>query len=184
MRTQIPRKRRDAPQLKSRGIASTILCAVLTAVIAWIEPTATIAQTTSLGEQPPVGMRTTSPLATQSADIPLGSTEIETRGVSPITPSPGARMGGCAGSAAGLSPGAPFDGGGIAETPSLSCTDGRDTPSLLSSPSSIGRVGIPLGATETGDAGISTTAPVAGPNLSGSIKRGDSTSAITNSGNP
>lgn len=181
MRTQIPWKRRDAPLLKSRGIASTILCAVLAAVIAWIEPTATIAQTTSLSEQPPVGMRTTSPLATQSADIPLGSTEITTRGISPINPSPGARMGGCAGSAAGLSPSAPFDGGGIAETPSLSCADGRDTPSSLPSPS-IGRVELPLGA--TGDAGIGTAAPVAGPDLSGSIERGDSTSAITNSGNP
>jgi hypothetical protein len=87
MREQPPSKAGNAQQLKSRRIASTVLCALLIAGIARVEPTAAVAQTTSPDLQPPVGMHTTSPLATRSAGIPLGSTEIATPGISPVAPS-------------------------------------------------------------------------------------------------
>jgi hypothetical protein len=81
----------------------------------------------------------------------------------------------CAGFDGARSSTALFDGGGMS---SLSCADSQTISSPLPSPSSIGRVGIPLGATELGGAGISPAAPVAGPSLSGAA------SPITDPGNP
>jgi hypothetical protein len=142
MRKQPASKRRNAQQLRSCRIASTVLWVSLMAGIAWVEPTAAIAQTTSPDLQPPVGMGMTSPLATRStrpAGIPLGSTEIATPGVSPVAPSQGALTETCAGSDGARSSGALFDGGGISGAAPLSCADSRNISSPLPSPSSIGR---------------------------------------------
>jgi hypothetical protein len=171
-------KSRNVQKLRSRRIASTVLCASLMASIAWVEPTAAIAQTTLPDLQPPVGMRTTSPLATRStrpAGIPLGSTEIARPGVSPVAPSQSALMEACAGSDGARSSGAPFDGGGISGATPLSCADSRNISSPLPPPSSIGSVGIPMGATEIGGAGVSPAAPVAGPGLSSGVSPANST---------
>jgi hypothetical protein len=187
MREQPPLKSRNAQQLRSRGIAATVLCASLMASIAWGEPTAAVAQTTLPDLQPPVGMRTTSPLATRStrpAGIPLGSTEIATPGVSPVAPSQGALTETCAGSDGARSSGALFDGGGISGAMALSCADSRNISSPLPSRSSIGSVGIPMGATEIGGAGVSPAAPVAGPDLSSSVSPANSAPTIPNPSNP
>jgi hypothetical protein len=180
-------KSRNVYKLRSRRIASTVLCASLMAGITWVEPPAAIAQTTLPDLQPPVGMRTTSPLATRStrpAGISLGSTEIATPGVSPVAPSQGALTETCAGSDGARSSGALFDGGGISGATPLSCADSRNVSSPLPSPSSIGRVGIPMGATEIGGAGVSPAAAVAGPGLSSSVSPANSTPTIPNPSNP
>jgi len=182
MREQPPSKGRNGRRFGSRRIASTVLCASLTASIAWGKPTWAIAQATSSDIQPPVGMRTTSPLATRSTrpvGIPLGSTEMATRGVSPVALSQSALMETCSGSDRARSSGAPFDGGGISETTSLSCADSRNISSPLPSPSPIGRVGISLGATEIGGAGISPAAPLAGPDISSNVSPANSTPTIS-----
>jgi hypothetical protein len=168
-----------ARPLRSRWTASVVLCASLIFVV-WIEPTAAIAQAIS-PIAPPAGMFAASPLATPStgpATIPLGSTEIATPGISPIVPSQSASTGTCAGSQSAGPPGT-FDGGGISNSASLSCTDGNNALSALPSTSSTGRGEIPLGATELGAAGISSAAPVAGPALEGGAATTTSTS-----GNP
>lgn len=140
---------------------------------------AAIAQTTVPGAQPPAGMLATSPLnpqSTQPAGIPLGSTEITTPGISPINPSQG--LAGCAGSGNTASPGALFDGGGLSGGSSIACAGSTTAPSSLPSSSTVGRVGIPLGATELGGAGISPTVPVPGQIPS------DSATSIVSPGNP
>jgi hypothetical protein len=74
MRKQAPSRGRNGQRFGSRRIASTVLCASLMAGIAWGKPTRAIAQAASSDMQPPVGMLTTSPLATRStrpAGIPL-----------------------------------------------------------------------------------------------------------------
>jgi hypothetical protein len=187
MRKRPCSKNRNWQQFGSRRIATMVLCAALMAGIAWVEPTAAIAQTTSPELQPPVRMRTTSPLATRStrpAGIPLGSTEMAIPGVSPVAPAQSALTKNCAGSDGAGSPGAPFDGGGISETTSRSCADSRNISSPLPSLSSIGRVGIPMGATEIGGAGISPAAPVAGPGLFSGVSPANSTPTISNPSNP
>ena len=154
------------------------LITTLTAGIAWFAPAAAIAHATLPGTQSSNGMRSTSPLAlrsTRPAAIPLGSTEIATRGLSPISPSEG--MGTCAVSGNTGSPGALFDGGGLSGGASLSCADSPTPPSALPS-ASLRPVGLPLGTTELGGAGLSPAAPVPGPDLSGSA------SSASSSGNP
>jgi hypothetical protein len=128
-------------------------------------PVAANAQTTS-STPPSSGARATSPFMMEPSGapgIPLGATEIATPGVSPIIPSPGTGIGNCAGSSAAPSSKAPFDGGGISGSAPLSCTDSSIPSSPLPSSSTAGRAGVPLGATEIGNAGISQVAPVAGP---------------------
>ena len=172
---------RDAGQFGSRRILLMALCTSLMA-FAWIEPTAAIAQAPSSTAPPSVGMGVTSSLSARSAAVPLGATEIATPGISPVVPLPGTTTSTCAGSD-GAGPSGTFDGGGNPGSTPLSCADSRFIPSPLPSASSIGAVGIPLGATEIGGAGTSSAAPVAGPGLSGSsASAGGST--ITNSGNP
>ncbi|WP_161491858.1 hypothetical protein [Bradyrhizobium centrolobii] len=126
--------------------------------------------------QPSVGMGATSPLNLQSTrpeGIPLGSTEITTPGLSPVSPAQG--TGNCAASSNAGSPGALFDGGGLSGSSSPSCTGGTTSPSPLPSSSSVGRVGIPLGTTELGGAGLSPAVPVPGPDLSGAAAPANST---------
>jgi len=137
---------------------------VLATGMLWLLPGAAIAQTTVPGLQPPAGMLATSPLNPQSTrpvGIPLGSTEIATPGISPINPMQS--MMGCPPSSDSASSGALFDGGGLSGPSSTDCTGSSIAASPLPSTSTVGRVGIPLGSTEIGSAGISPTVPVPGP---------------------
>lgn len=182
MRGQPFSRPRHLQRFRSRRIASAVLWASLTAL--WsIEPAAAIAQATSSSAPPPLGMGTTSPLAAPSAGIPLDSTEIVTPGISPVVPSQSTQAGTCAGSD-GAGPSGTFDGGGFSGSSPLSCADSRTISSPLPSASSIGRVGIPPGATEIGGVGISAAAPVPGPGLASVPTPADSPSTNTNSGNP
>lgn len=187
MREQPVSKSRNAKQSRPRRIATAVLCASLMASIAWVEPTMAIAQALSSDMLPPVGMHMTSPLAARSAQragIPLGSTEIATPGISPVVPSQGSLLENCAGTDGAQSPGAPFDGGGMSEATSLSCADSRNISSSLPSPSSIGPVRIPLGATEFGGAGISPAVSGTGPAPASGMGSANSTPATTNPGSP
>jgi hypothetical protein len=158
---------------------STYNGVMLAAVMLWLAPAAAIAQTTVPGMQPPTGMLATSPLNPQSTrpvGIPLGSTEITTPGISPINPAQSTM--GCAGSGNAASTGALFDGGGLSGGSSTNCAGSTAAVSSLPSTGTVGRVGIPLGATEIGGAGISPSVPVAGPTSM------NGTTSIDGSGNP
>ncbi|MBB4370486.1 hypothetical protein GGD63_003281 [Bradyrhizobium sp. cir1] len=161
-----------------RRFASMHLRVALAAGLISLIPAAANGQMTPPTTQPSVGMPGTSPLnlgSTRPEGIPLGSTEIATPGISPINPSLG--MTNCAVSGNSGSPGAVFDGGGLSGSASLGCPNGTTTPSALPpSTSTVGRVGIPLGSTELGGAGISPFVPVPGPT--------GSTGSIDGSGNP
>jgi len=168
----------------SRRFASVHLRAAFAAGLICLIPAAAHAQmalpTTQLPTQAPVGMTATSPLnlgATRPEGIPLGSTEIATPGVSPIDPSQD--MTNCPAAGNAGSSGALFDGGGLSGSSSTACPNGTTAAAgLLPQTSTVGRVGIPLGSTEIGGAGISPTVPVPGPmSLSG-------TTPINGSGNP
>ena len=137
---------------------------LLAAGILWLTSAAAIAQTTVPGAPPSPGMLATSPLNPQSTrpvGIPLGSTEVATPGISPLNPAQD--MTNCPTSANSASPGALFDGGGLAGNSSSACAGSAAASSPLSSPTTVGRVGIPLGATELGGAGISPSVPVPSP---------------------
>jgi hypothetical protein len=158
---------------------STYNGVMLATAILWLVPAAAIAQTTVPGMQPPTGMLATSPLNPQSTrpvGIPLGSTEIATPGISPINPVQSTM--GCAGSGNASSTGALFDGGGLSGTSSTNCAGNTVAVSPLPSISTVGRVGIPLGSTEIGGAGISPSVPVLGPTST------NGTTSIDGSGNP
>ncbi|MBR0782200.1 hypothetical protein [Bradyrhizobium iriomotense] len=163
-----------------RRFASMHLRAALAAGLIWLIPAAADAQMTLPTTPPSVGMSATSPLnlgATRPEGIPLGSTEIVTPGISPINPVQG--MTNCAPSGNAGSSGAPFDGGGLSGSSSLACANGTASQSPLPpSTSTVGRVGIPLGSTELGGAGISPFVPVPGPTSMGS------TGSMDGSGNP
>lgn len=177
MRERFSSKERSTQQPGWRKVTLILLSATLATGIAWLPPTAAIAQATLPEIQPSAGMRATSPLALRSTRpeaIPLGSTEIPTRGVSPVSPSQG--MGTCAGSGNTGSPGALFDGGALSGGASLACADSQTPPSALPS-ASAKPAGLPLGATELGGGGLSPPAPVPGLDLSGSA------GSIDNSGN-
>jgi hypothetical protein len=187
MREHLASKSRNAKRFRPRGIAPAALCASLMAGIAYAEPTMAIAQALSSDMQPQFGMRITSPLAARSAQpagIPPGSTEIATPGSSPVVPSQGSVLENCSGTDDAQSSGAPFDGGGMSEAAALSCADSPNISSPLPSPSSIGPVRIPLGATEISGAGISPAAPVAGPALVSGMGSTNSTPATNGPGNP
>ncbi|WFU26896.1 hypothetical protein QA649_12045 [Bradyrhizobium sp. CB1717] len=167
-----------------RRLVSVHLRAALATGLICLIPAVAHAQmtlpTTQLPAQAPVGMSATSPLnlgSTRPEGIPLGSTEIATPGISPINPSLG--MTNCTPSDNAGSSGAPFDGGGLSGSSSLACQSGTTTPSALPpQTSTIGRVGIPLGSTELGGAGISPSVPVPGPTSMGGTTSSDG------SGNP
>ena len=169
MRERPTSRNRGAQQFKLHAIVFMVLYASLADDV-WLSSAPVIAQTTSSTSTSSSGMHATSPLAPAStrSGIPLGATEVATPGTSPVSPSlsPGVGTGTCAGSDVVQSPNAPFDGGGLTGSTSLSCADSRMPSSPLPSSSSAGRVGIPLGATEIGGAGISPAAPVVGPSLS------------------
>ena len=142
-----------------------------------------IAQAISSDMQPAVGMGTTSPLAAA-----IGSRRQAFRSVRPklrhpasvrSSPSQSAGMTTCAGSDDAGPSGSPVRRRrDLGKRTSLSCADSQPISSPLPSPSSIGRVGIPLGATELGGAGISPAAPATSPDLS------NSANPTTTPGNP
>jgi hypothetical protein len=115
----------------------------------------------SLGPTSPLAM--TPGMAVGPAGIPFGTTEMTTPGISPAPP---AAMGALDCSNAGgptsqvVSP--LFDGGGTAGTASSACAGtagaGASMPALPTLRA--GRVGIPLGSTELGNAGLSPLPPV------------------------
>ncbi len=191
MRRQLLSNRRDAQRSSSRGIASTLLSISLTAGIVPLSSAAAFGQTTfgqpaSPDMLPPAGMGMTTPLATGStrpAGIPLGSTEIATPGVSPVFPSQSTGTVTCGGSG-GTSSSTPLFDGGVSGNTTLSCADSQNIPSSLPAASTAGRTGIPLGATELGNAGISPSAPVTSPNMSSGTNPVGSSSTATNPGNP
>ena len=169
MREWFPSIRRNMRLPGRRKLTLVLLSATLAVGITWLAPAVAIAQATFPGTQPSVGMRATSPLTLQSTrpqNIPLGSTEIATRGLSPVNPSGG--MATCAGPGNAEAPGALFDGGGLSGGVSLSCADAGTPPSALPSSSSVGGVGLSLGATELGGVGLSPATAMPGPDLSGS----------------
>lgn len=174
-----------ASQLTTRRIASALLPVSLTLALTPLEATTAIAQAASLIIQPADSMPSTSPLSARSTrptGIPLGSTELATPGISQPAPSQGSGGGNCD-SADGLpSSGTPFDGGRVSGSTSLSCADDNLIASPLPPSSLIGRVGIPLGATELGGAGVSPAATEAGPGPL--LGQAGSTSTTTNPGNP
>jgi hypothetical protein len=179
MRKQLDSSRRNALQVGLHGIRLVIPCASLMVGIVLVSPVPALAQATPSNAPPTVGMHATSPLAggtTRPAGVPLGATEIATFGVSPVEPAQSTTS--CAGSDSAGSSASPFDGGGLSANAPLSCADSQTPSSPLLSPSAVGRVGIPLGATELGGTGISPLAPAARPNLS------NSTSSTTGPGNP
>ncbi len=167
MREQLSSKSRAALQPAARRIGRMILSASLVIGIALPWPDPAFAQSSALpNTQPSPGVGATSPFNAGSgprAGIPLGSTEIATPGIAPVIPSQ--NMGACACSDFGnaRSSSALFDGGGLSGSSSLSCAGGGNAPPAASSSSSAGRVGIPLGATELGNTGISPLSPVPGP---------------------
>ena len=115
-----------------------------------------------------------SPLATSSASpvgpvgIPLGATEMAAPGISPA-PLPTMGATGCSAAGSPMSQTATplFDGGGATGAASSACATtsssgasntGSSMPFL--STLQVGRVGIPLGSTELGSAGLSPPPPV------------------------
>jgi hypothetical protein len=149
-------------------------CAVA-AVAAVLNCGPAVAQTNGFGGSS-AGMGTTSPLSlgsgftAQPVGIPLGSTEIATSGISPAAPPSGVGLNventNCSDSRSSkVRPsGASFDGGGISGSASSSCvttatTNSAGTSNPSAATSSAGRVGIPLGSTELGGAGLSSVAP-------------------------
>ncbi|MET4196579.1 hypothetical protein ABIA95_000879 [Bradyrhizobium sp. LA8.1] len=178
MREQHPSNDVGSGRSSSRRFTLMQPAVALTAGMLWLVPAATIAQTTMPGMQPSTGMLATSPLNPQSrpVGVPLGSTEIATPGISPLNPAQSTT--GCAGSGNTASSGALFDGGGLSGGSSVTCNGSITAASPLPSASTVGRVGIPLGATELGGAGISPSVPVQGPAAT------DSTTSISGSSNP
>ena len=174
------REQPSSNRSRHRRLTSMLLGAALAFGLICLPPIAAIAQMALPTMPPSIGMPSTSPLnmgSTRPEGIPLGSTEIATPGVSPITPSQGTTN--CSASGDPGSSGALFDGGGLSGSSSLGCPNGLTTQSALPpSTSTVGRVGIPLGSTELGSAGISSFVPVPGPDSVGS------TSSINGSGNP
>jgi hypothetical protein len=149
---------------------------VVAAVAAVLNCGPAVAQTNGFGGSS-AGMGATSPLSlgsgstVQPAGVPLGSTEIAAPGISPAAPPSGAGLNpentNCSNSInSGVRPsGASFDGGGISGSASSSCvttatTNSAGTSNPSAATSSAGRVGIPLGSTELGGAGLSSVAPV------------------------
>src|SRR5919204_4080915 len=122
----------------------------------------------------------TSPLGIPNAPVgqtgvPLDATELATPGLSPspsgLSPLIGAA---CAGASttpasAGMGSAAPglFDGGGTAASAPAMCVAPASSPIASSiGPGSVGTVGIPLGSTELGGAGLSPPSVALSPNPS------------------
>jgi hypothetical protein len=181
MRKRLSSKARETQQCRPRGVSWMILSACLITGVGSLRPDPALAQTSGLPSmQPSFGVGAASPFilgSGQQSRIPLGSIEIATPGIAPVIPlqNPGVET--CTGS--GRSSGALFDGGGLAGTTALSCADPRIPPSSTAVSPSARRVGIPPGATEFGNAGVSPFLPAPGPNQSGGAIAAPTRSAQT-----
>ena len=126
----------------------------------------------------PSGMGATSPLDAMGASgasgsigprVPLGTTEIDPRGLSPLPSSTCNATASTGGTSSTSSASSTFDGGGMTSANSSCATSGSGTSPAQSSTSSPGVIGsaIPLGATETGTNGVSPILAVPPPSTSG-----------------
>ena len=141
-----------------------------------------------LGITSPLGMGAGS--AVPPVGIPLGATELATPGLSPLPTNSNSTACSIVGGASSL-----FDGGGNTSSASDPCAPTATTPSRLGAsasspdatgqPRSVGRVGVPLGATELSPGGLSPpplvlppTMPTPSPNpMPGSLTRSASSSS-------
>jgi hypothetical protein len=170
MREQLSSKSRAAQQFALRGIGWMILSALLAIMLPWPNP-AFAQGSASPNTQSLPGAGVSSPFNSgtgQRAGIPLGSTEVATPGIAPIIPSQNIGAGDCADLGNARSSSTLFDGGGLSGSGSPSCAGGGNAAASAPSSSSGGRAGIPLGATELGNAGISPLSQVPGPTPPGS----------------
>jgi hypothetical protein len=134
-----------------------------------------------LGITSPLGIGAAAPVP--RTGVPLGATELQSSGVSPLTSgtsplgpptsssatcsginSPAGNLSGGVNGVPSAAPGSLFDGGGIAGTASGTCANfGTATGNPAASPSSptgmgstaAGRIGVPMGSTELGVGGLS-----------------------------
>ncbi len=144
-------------------IAALAACISLWLAVESISLEPATAQAATPGVQPfpnlasPLGSARGS--AIRPAGIPLGSTELATPGTSPVLPQSGAAMSfGNENCFTASKPGAVFDGGGLSGHSSAGC-GAHGTTSIVrpmtSTSSSVGPIGVPLGSTELGSAGLS-----------------------------
>lgn len=103
--------------------------------------------------------------AVGSVGIPLGATELAVPGIAP--PPTGGIGNGCSatGSSTMLSGSISFDGGGVAATPSIGCTQssgstGSSMPTLGLTAGQTAPAGIPLSSTELANPGLSPLPPL------------------------
>lgn len=154
-------KSRKAWWFTSRANGRTILagCALTGIALLWSEPAVTQSAVSS-NMQPSLGLGAASPLSSnQRTSIPLGAAELATPGIAPVVPSQSVTAGTCTDYGNSRSSSALFDGGGLSGSSSPSCSDAKNAASSASSAASVGRVGIPLGTTELGNAGVSPLSP-------------------------
>jgi hypothetical protein len=166
MQQQLLSSHGNIRQTMFRILAVTVLFTSLMIGVAW--PMSASGQIASPIMPPAAGMGATSPLAmrsTRPAGIPLGATEIGTSGVSPVAPFANMGTAACGGPSSDSSSTPLFDGGGLSRNANVSCADSQVLSSPLPPSSSAGPVGIPLGATELGSAGLSAATPVPSPDL-------------------
>ena len=170
MRRQAPSRGRNGQRFGSRRIASTVLCASLMAGIAWGKPTWAIACQAASSDIQPAGQMLHNVTAGDAIHTAGRHSARFNRDRNARRQS-GRSFARCARGEPAPVPTEP-DRPALcstvvdlrAATP-LSCADSRTISSPLPSPSSIGRVGIPMGTTELGGAGVSPAAPVTGPGL-------------------
>jgi hypothetical protein len=170
MRKPLSSKDRGAHPSGSRRTDWMILHASLMTGMVLRCPNLASAQTSLPPNMPSsLGVGATSPFNSPfgpRAGLPLGPTEIATSGM----PSQNRGTENCAGPSNARSPGGLFDGGGLSGvfgSTSLSCADSRPLQSFPPVLSPVGRVRIPLGAPELGNAGVSAVLTTHGANQPG-----------------
>jgi hypothetical protein len=175
------RSRRNQLSRGSGRLSLIATFAACTAVWLVVEPVSiesASAQAAAPGAQPfpsfvsPFGTATGP--AARPTGIPLGSTELAISGTSPVLPQSGVSLSfGNENCFVASKPEAIFDGGGLSRTSSTGC-GAHGTTSIVrpatSTPSSVGPIGIPLGSTELGSAGLSPAPsfPLPAPSSMGS----------------
>ncbi len=154
---------------------SALFCAATlpigNAAFAQVSGTNILPQSSPLGTMSPLGVGPETPVA--PTGITLGATELSSPGLSPTLGSMTGGSSSCSGGGNSMSSASTsaFDGGGFAGTASGTCsqTNGSTSSGSLlgtGSASSVGGVGIPLGATELGVGGISGPPIVMNPDNS------------------
>jgi hypothetical protein len=187
MRARSGRSRRNSTTSKSMLIKTTIPAAFLLvlgcgAAFAQVGPTAS-----PLGVTSPLGIGPGS--AVPPVGVPMGALELATPGLSPPPSNTNSTACSTLGGASAL-----FDGGGTTGNASDTCAPTAATPTRLGAsasspdaqglPQPVGRVGIPLGATELSPGGLSPPPLILPPNLPTpplSPRPGSTTSASSSS---